>query len=241
MKNGTLLLSWKAAVASRRCCTGASLADRRDGVHWRGALAPPSAAPRAPGEPAEYIAGHHGESEGAMDGTVEAALRAVEGGLTPAGPGWFIVNVAQARGWRSERFGDSVYFEGGERFPEFGINVRRLAPGQASGLYHRESAQEAYLVLSGTAIAVVEGEERLVGAGDFVHLPAGTAHAIVGAGSEPCVILMVGARPENLSGEYPHNRAASNHGVESDTETDDPAVAYADVAPPRPAALDLRL
>jgi len=176
-----------------------------------------------------------------MEGTQEAALKAFEGGLAPLGPGWFIVNVADARGWRSERFGESVHFEGASRFPELGINVRRLAPGQASGLYHRESAQEAYLVLRGTAIAIVEGQERLVRSGDFVHLPAGTAHAIVGAGTEPCVILMVGARPAELTGEYPESAAAANHEAASPVETDQPAVAYEGVAPPLPVALDLRL
>jgi uncharacterized cupin superfamily protein len=176
-----------------------------------------------------------------MEGTQEAALQALDGGLAPAGPGWFIVNVADARGWRSERFGESIYFEGASRFPEFGINVRRLAPGQASGLYHRESAQEAYLILRGTAIAIVEGQERLVRSGDFVHLPAGTAHAIVGAGREPCVILMVGSRPAELTGEYPQSAAADNHGAASPLETEEPGVAYAGVAPPAPAALDLRL
>jgi len=176
-----------------------------------------------------------------MDGTDEAALQALDGGLAPLGPGWFVVNVADARGWRSEQFGESVYFEGAARFPQFGVNVRRLAPGQASGLYHRESAQEAYLVLRGSAIAIIEGQERLVRAGDFVHLPAGTAHAIVGAGDVPCVVLMIGARPDELTGEYPDSAAAQNHGAASSVPTDDPAVAYAGVAPPLPARLDLRL
>jgi uncharacterized cupin superfamily protein len=174
-------------------------------------------------------------------GIGEAGLRATPAGLVPAGPGWFIVNAAAAAGWRSPRFGESVHFEGAERFPQFGINVRRLAPGQASGLYHREGAQEAYLVLRGPAIAIIEGQERLVGAGDFVHLPAGTAHTIVGAGSEPCLILMVGARLGEPEGEYPQSAAAENHGAASDEPTSDPAVAYAGVEPAKPAAIDVRL
>ena len=174
------------------------------------------------------------------EGTTEAPLRAMEGGLVPQGPGWFIVNVEHARGWRSERFGDSIHFEGPARFEQFGINVRRLAPGQTSGFYHRESAQETFLILQGRAIAIVEGHERMLRAGDLLHMPAGTAHAVVGAGTEPCVLLMVGARCSEPTGEYPLSAAAANHGAESPVETDDPAVAYADVAPARPAALELR-
>jgi len=175
------------------------------------------------------------------EGVPEAPMRATEAGLVPAAPGWFIVNAARAAGWRSARFGDSVHFEGGGRFPQFGINLRRLAPGQPSGLYHRENAQEAYLVVRGSAIAIVEGQERLVGPGDFVHLPPGTAHTVVGAGSEPCVILMVGARGGEAEGEYPDSPAAANHGAASLAETPDPAIAYADVEPAVPAAVDLRL
>jgi uncharacterized cupin superfamily protein len=78
-------------------------------------------------------------------------------------------------------------------------------------------------------------------AGDLLHLPAGTAHAVAGAGTQPCVILMVGARCSEPTGEYPLSAAAANHGAESPVATDDPAVAYADVAPARPAALELRL
>jgi uncharacterized cupin superfamily protein len=171
----------------------------------------------------------------------EAPLRATAAGLVPGAPGWFIVNIAQAAGWRSPRFGESVHFEGAWRFPQFGINVRRLAPGQPSGLYHREGAQEAYVILRGSAIAIIEGQERLVEAGDFVHLPAGTAHTIVGAGDEPCLVLMVGARAGEPTGEYPDSAAAANHGAASRLPTTDPALAYAQVEPAVPAAVELRL
>jgi uncharacterized cupin superfamily protein len=174
-------------------------------------------------------------------GTAEAPLQATAAGLVPAGAGWFIVNTARAAGWRSPRFGESVHFEGAWRFPQFGINVRRLAPGQPSGLYHREATQEAYLILRGSAIAIIEGQERLVGAGDLVHLPAGTAHTIVGAGREPCVVVMVGARSGEPHGEYPPSAAAANHGAASRDATSDPAVAYAGVEPAVPAAIDLQL
>jgi uncharacterized cupin superfamily protein len=34
-------------------------------------------------------------------------------------------------------------------FPELGVNIRLLQPGQPAAMYHREGAQEACLVLSG--------------------------------------------------------------------------------------------
>ena len=40
----------------------------------------------------------------------------------------------------------------------FYINV--LLPGQPNGMYHGESGQEDFLVLSGECILILEGEER---------------------------------------------------------------------------------
>ncbi len=52
----------------------------------------------------------------------KARLRREDGGLVPEGPGWFIVNVADAHATESERFGASARLEGEQRFPEFAIN-----------------------------------------------------------------------------------------------------------------------
>ena len=43
----------------------------------------------------------------------EARLREGEAGRVPEGPGWFIVNVAEAEGMRSERFGESWFASAG--------------------------------------------------------------------------------------------------------------------------------
>jgi quercetin dioxygenase-like cupin family protein len=49
---------------------------------------------------------------------------------------------------------------GKRRFPHFGINLTVLEPGERIGMYHRENAQEAFLVLSGECTLIVEGQER---------------------------------------------------------------------------------
>lgn len=168
----------------------------------------------------------------------EARLREGEDGLVPDGDGWFIVNVADAQGMTSERFGDACRFEGPERrFPEFAINVRVLRPGQPNCLYHRELAQEAFLVLSGECIAIVEDQERPMRTGDFLYAPAGTAHVFVGAGDGPCAILMAGTRKNPPAGAYPVSEVAARHGASVDEETDDPRTAYAGTPPPRPGRI----
>src|SRR6185312_15780635 len=109
----------------------------------------------------------------------EARLRATRFGLAPDGEGWFVLSAAESR-WRD--------------FRPLGVNLNVLDPGEPLGMYHRESHQEGFLVLAGECLLIVEGEERMLRAWDFVHCPGGTAHAIVGAGDGPSVVLAVGAR-----------------------------------------------
>jgi uncharacterized cupin superfamily protein len=168
----------------------------------------------------------------------EAPLRRDEKGLVPEGDGWFIVNIAEAQGAHTERFGDGCMFEGTiGTFPELGVNVRVLQPGQPAAMYHREGAQEAFLVLSGECVAIVEDEERQMRKGDFLHSPPGTAHVLVGAGQGPCAVLMVGARRRPLEIGFPASRAAARYGASVETDTDDRSVAYAGVSPPEPATI----
>lgn len=161
----------------------------------------------------------------------EAPLRPAEGGLlVPAGEDWFIVNVAEARAVRTECFGEVCPFEGEPAFPEVGVNVRVLLPGQLSAVYHREDAQEDFLVLRGRCLAIVEDQERPMRTGDLLHAPPGTAHALVGVGEGPCTILMVGARKPGLERLYPVSEVAARHGASVERETRDAAEAYAGTA-----------
>jgi uncharacterized cupin superfamily protein len=158
----------------------------------------------------------------------EAALREATHGLTPEGEGWFVVNAREAR-WREwPLFGAWCAFEGKKRFPQFGINVSVLEPGEAIGLYHAEPrAQEGFLVVSGECVLLVEEEERQLRAWDFVHWPPGTAHMIVGAGTGPAVVVGVGARGRKHGGIlYPVSAVAGRHGVSVAAETRDAREAY---------------
>src|SRR5713101_1090707 len=93
-------------------------------------------------------------------------------------------------------------------------------------MYHGEDAQEDFLVLSGECLLLVEGEERPLKAWDFVHFPAWTEHVIVGAGSGPCAILMVGSRIKD-GVVYPVSDVALKHGAGVGQETAKPPEAYA--------------
>ena len=124
----------------------------------------------------------------------EAPLEEVGSGLAPVGDGWFVVNVGDAAWVRNDAFGNRCTFESSPRvvmerpdleprmFAEVGYTLAVLEPGKPSGLYHAESLQEDFLVLSGECVLLIEGEERKLRAWDFVHCPAGTNHIFIGGG-----------------------------------------------------------
>ena len=158
----------------------------------------------------------------------EAPLERAEIGLVPAGEGWFVVNVADARWERDATFGDVCVFEGDDvRFPSFGVNIHVIAPGQPNCMYHGESSQEAFLVLSGECLLIVEGEERPLRQWDFFYAAPNTRHVFVGAGDGPCAILMLGERDPDEDLIYPVDEAALRHGAGVEIETPVAREAYA--------------
>jgi uncharacterized cupin superfamily protein len=172
--------------------------------------------------------------------TEEAKLVQTESGLEDDGPGWFVVNARDAAWWsHRDVFGYGCPFgsRNPELFPEVGVTLRVLQPGEANCRYHAESTQEDFLVLSGEAVLLVEEQERPLKAWDFVHCPGGVRHVFVGAGDGPCVILMVGARREDDEIIYPVSELALKYDAGVRTEADDPADAYADLNPPHRAKL----
>ena len=164
----------------------------------------------------------------------EARLQDSGSGLEPTEDGWFVVNVRDVAWFTSDAFGSACRFESREAFfLQLGVNLRVLEPGKSNCLYHSESLQESFLVLSGQCRLLVEGEERLLGPWDFVHCPAGTEHVFVGAGDGPCVVLMTGARSNDEELLYPVSELAAAYGASVEEGTTDPSKAYAPFDPPR--------
>lgn len=166
----------------------------------------------------------------------EAPLEPTGHGVLPSGEGWFVLNAKDAR-WHLEGTGGKLTFFEGDRagFKQLGINVSVLEPGQPMAMYHWEDEQEDFLVLSGEAVLVVEGEERQLRAWDLVHCPPTTKHVIVGAGSGTCVIVGVGTRGAGGDwGAYTVDATAANHDASVEKETTEPSVAYARFPQRRP-------
>ena len=167
----------------------------------------------------------------------EAPLESTDTGLVQAGPGWFVVNAREAR-WRyAEGRGAVCPFGDETEFAQVGVNLYLLAKDEAMGMYHWEADQEDFLVLSGEALLLVEGQERPLRKWDLAHCPPQTKHIILGASDEPCVVLAIGAREHQTSpgwGGYPVEEIATRHSVGVAEETTDAEKAYAGLAHRRP-------
>jgi uncharacterized cupin superfamily protein len=140
----------------------------------------------------------------------------------------FIMNMSDAPALAHSRRATIIDFEPENApWPDTGVNVQIMQPGQPNGRYHSEPVQEDFLVLHGECIVILEGEERPLRQWDFLHCPAGVEHIFVGAGDGPCAVLMIGSRRKHQA-HYPVNDVAAKYDASVKRPTDEPAEAYAD-------------
>ena len=160
----------------------------------------------------------------------EAELNDTEHGRVATGDGWYVVNARETRWYYAQGRGAHCDLEGDQDFSQLGINVQVLEPGEAMAMYHWEADQEDFLVVSGDALLIIEGEERPLRAWDFVHCPPRAKHTIVGAGSGPCIVIAIGARIDSVDnpdwGGYTVDEVALRHGAGVEQETTVPDEAY---------------
>jgi len=169
----------------------------------------------------------------------ESKLEKTEHGLVPKGEGWFVLNMRDAE-WRHVDGRGAVCivgddFEGERRFEQLGLNPFVLRPGEPMAMYHWEADQEAFLVVSGEAVLIIEGEERQLRAWDFVHCPPKTKHVIIGEGSGPCLVIAIGARERDSLG-FSVDDVAKRYGASVEEDTTDGGAAYAALPRREPTA-----
>ena len=173
---------------------------------------------------------------------VEARLDETEAGMMPATVGWFVLNARDARWFEKPGQGHSLPLTGVDEheaetfFPMLGMSLRVMNPGEPSTTYHWETEQEDFLVLSGEAILIIEGQERTLTQWDFVHCPPGSRHAFVGAGDGPCVLMCVGSRrfqKDGPWGSYCADPVAERYKASPPADTQDGQLAYARFPPAR--------
>ena len=173
----------------------------------------------------------------------EARLTDTGAGLVPASAGWFVVNAHEARWFEKPGQGHSLPLTGCDEyeaetfFPMLGLAIRVVGAGEPSTTYHWETEQEDFLVLSGEALLLIEGQERALKQWDFVHCPPETRHAFVGAGDVPCVLLCVSSRQFQKDGPWGYycaDETAARYNASPPEDTQDGGVAEARFPPSRP-------
>ena len=166
----------------------------------------------------------------------EAALEQTDAGAVPAAPGWFVLNAREARWFRTPGLGYGLGLTGENEyeaeafFPMLGMSIRVMKPGEPSTTYHWETEQEDFLVLSGEAILIIEGQERSLRRWDFVHCPPEARHSFVGAGTGPCVLLCASSRQFQKDGPwgyYCSDPVAQRYNAAAPEDTQDTELAYA--------------
>jgi uncharacterized cupin superfamily protein len=144
-------------------------------------------------------------------------------------PEWYVSNAREGQWWEKGPRG-RVKELVSDATAQFNANLFVLEPGHRMSMYHWESDQEGFFVLSGEALLIVEDEERLLKQWDYFHCPVPVPHTIVGAGSRACAILAIGAREHQAGrgwGGYPYSEVAMRHDASAEKETTSAKIAYA--------------
>ena len=86
-----------------------------------------------------------------------------------------------------------------------GVNFIRVPPGKESFVYHSHRYEEEWMyVLSGSGVALIDGQEFPIDAGDFLGFPTpSVAHLLRNTGSEDLVYLAGGENREFEVAEFP--------------------------------------
>lgn len=85
-----------------------------------------------------------------------------------------------------------------------GVSIVRIAPGKESFAYHAHHREEEWIyVLSGRAMAEVDGGQYEIGAGDFIAFPTKVAHHLRNPFDEDVIYLMGGENHPTEIADFP--------------------------------------
>src|SRR5665213_2142143 len=82
------------------------------------------------------------------------------------------------------------------RTDSLSVIQERMPPGTSEQLHFHQHAQQLFYILSGTAVFVVDGEKKIVKAGETIHIPKRIPHRIVN-NSETDLHFLVISEPKS--------------------------------------------
>ncbi len=88
-----------------------------------------------------------------------------------------------------------------------------IKPGEEIGLETHDNVEQALFFMSGTAKAVLNGQESTVNAGDIVVVTPGTAHNFINTGTEVLKVYTIYAPANHIDGRI--------HKTPADAQADD--------------------
>ncbi len=77
------------------------------------------------------------------------------------------------------------------RTDSLSVIQERMPPGTAEQIRYHNRAQQVFYILSGTATFEVEGEMKMVNAGQSIHIPKGFKHRIQNNGAADLHFLVI--------------------------------------------------
>ena len=119
---------------------------------------------------------------------------------------------AGCRGRHKQAIGDAV------GLTQFGVNISRIEPGQASALRHwHEQEDEFIYMLEGELVLVEDGGETVLKPGDAAGFKAGSGngHRLVNRSKRDAIYFEVGSRAKSERVHYPDDdleMARDEHG-----------------------------
>ncbi len=112
-------------------------------------------------------------------------------------PAPFNSNVA---GRERRRLGDALGLK------NFGVNLMRLPPGDASSQRHWHSKQDEFVyIVEGEVVLVTDAGEQVLGAGMVAGFPAnsGDGHRLINRSAREAIYLEIGDRAADDECDYP--------------------------------------
>jgi mannose-6-phosphate isomerase-like protein (cupin superfamily) len=94
--------------------------------------------------------------------------------------------------------------------PNAQVVVMSIPPGGDIGEEVHDHVDQVLVCVDGEAWAVLDGERSAVGPGYLVHVPAGTRHNLVNAGSGDLKLYTVYAPPQHAEGTIHRTRAEAD-------------------------------
>lgn len=98
-----------------------------------------------------------------------------------------VIRPSDFANWQADRMGKSTLFES----PRMLVGLNAFEAGQSHALHAHHGMDKMYLVVEGTGLFLLEGQELPMTAGDLMVAPDGVPHGVRNDGPGRLLVLAV--------------------------------------------------